>query len=351
MRKFWKGAVVILVSVILLSTIVSAANIKNEKEKMVETSSGRRVVWYNYPHQEDSVESLFYPSSEDWGSYVADNLFGFNEFVTQVKWWGISKDSTNQPCDPTGMLFHIFFFENDHGEPGDTTAMYTSIVPDTYDTGRIYENHYPLWEFTFQLNPGVQLNDHWIALFSAGSPYGAIFFWSNAWGTGDALMYPSGNPISDSVAFELSKDYPTDPVSKLKHWTYIEWRGSKANEYVYAMVDIENYGDPGSILDWEITEWPNWGSDWSFNPMDGDYLLLGDSQDIYIQMKAPNTWGREKYGKIKVINTRDPPDYIEIEVVLSTYKSKEKNNPFINYLTNHQNMFPMLRQLIQRLGV
>jgi len=132
----------------------------------------------------------------------------------------------------------------------------------------------------------------------------------------------------------------------------IHFENVGAGKQLTGTFQVSNCGDDGSELDWSVDEWPTWGTGWTFNPASGTGLTPAQSWiDVVVTFNAPNEQN-EFTGVIKVINTNNPADYCEIDVYVLTPKTKQyMNNPFINFLKNHENMFPILQKLLQRLGL
>lgn len=86
---------------------------------------------------------------------------------------------------------------------------------------------------------------------------------------------------------------------------------------------VENIGDEGSKLDWEVVDWPTWGSSWDISPSSGNDLEKGDVVTITVDFNAPNEPGF-KSGKIKVVNKEKPSDYDEVTVSVNVKKSRSR---------------------------
>jgi len=109
---------------------------------------------------------------------------------------------------------------------------------------------------------------------------------------------------------------------------------------------IENIGDPGSKLDWEITEYPSWGI-WSFEPEGGDDLTPEKGAiTVDITIIAPDVQNRRFDGQVKIVNKGDSNDYEIIQVSLATPKNKAINPLFLRFMENHPHMFPILRYIL-----
>ena len=107
----------------------------------------------------------------------------------------------------------------------------------------------------------------------------------------------------------------------------------------------------GGLLDWKITDEPSWGT-WTFDPSEGDDLAPGDPVIVQVTVVAP----KEKddwTSTITVTNMENPDDTCTIDVSMTTPRNKafDINLLFLRFLEQHPYMFPILRLLLQRLGL
>jgi hypothetical protein len=113
---------------------------------------------------------------------------------------------------------------------------------------------------------------------------------------------------------------------------------------------VENIGKSGSKLDWEIVDWPTWGS-WSFSPESGSDLEPNDEPiTVEVTCTSPDKKNVEYTGKIKILNLENPDDYCYIDIELSTPKNKYYNHNFrlANWFFEHfSNLFPMIKYIFQ----
>ncbi len=111
---------------------------------------------------------------------------------------------------------------------------------------------------------------------------------------------------------------------------------------------VENAGDSGSELDWEVTEYPDWGSDWTFTPASGTGLTPeAGPVTVDVSFVAPPDSETEFFGDIKVVNSNDVSDFCRIDVYVLTPRSKTVNFPlFYRIFERFPNAFPVLRQLL-----
>ena len=175
-------------------------------------------------------------------------------------------------------------------------------------------------------------------------------FWSNYTGTDS-----DGDGIGDtpySIMGGTNQD--RYPYLKYKGWLQadldcdrnLSWIQVKPGDTVLGSFTVENIGDSGSILDWEIVESPEWGI-WTFTPEEGDDLTPEDgSITVTVSVVAPDKKNKEFSGEITIVNKENSSDYEIISISLTTPKNKETNSPFLQFLENHPRLFPLLRQLL-----
>ena len=100
---------------------------------------------------------------------------------------------------------------------------------------------------------------------------------------------------------------------------------------------VENAGSPGSLLHWEITEYPEWGT-WTFTPSSGIHLTPEQGQvTVNISIIAPEKKNREYNGYIKITNLDNTTDCDIIQVTLAT--SYKPHSILYNILQNLRERF------------
>jgi hypothetical protein len=105
----------------------------------------------------------------------------------------------------------------------------------------------------------------------------------------------------------------------------LEWTNVIPCETVTGSFMVNNIGEASSNLDWEITEWPTWGT-WTFTPSDGNNLKPEEGPvTINVTVEVPNEENHLFTGEVKVVNIENNSDYSTILVSLETgYKIHEK---------------------------
>lgn len=128
----------------------------------------------------------------------------------------------------------------------------------------------------------------------------------------------------------------------------LSWTDVKPGELVTGTFTVENIGATGSLLDWEIIDWPTWGT-WTFSPSSGNDLKPSHgSVDIYVEVLAPNQKNQQFTGEVRITNKADATDYCIIDVSLATPKNKAFNTDllFLRFLEQDPYIFPIFRQLL-----
>jgi hypothetical protein len=108
---------------------------------------------------------------------------------------------------------------------------------------------------------------------------------------------------------------------------------------------VGNIGDPGSLLNWQVTSWPAWGT-WTFSPSSGTGLAAGSWTTVTATCVAPNQPNQEFTGEIEVCNTDDPTDCCKIPVTLKTPRARQVNPLFVILLEIFIEQFPMLNWIL-----
>jgi hypothetical protein len=111
---------------------------------------------------------------------------------------------------------------------------------------------------------------------------------------------------------------------------------------------VENAGTTGSLLNWEITSFPDWGT-WTFTPPSGISLTPEQGPvTINVSVVAPAKKNREYSGYIKVTNTDNPTDCYIVQITLATpYKPHSFLLDVLQTLMERfPHGFPMLRLLL-----
>ena len=119
------------------------------------------------------------------------------------------------------------------------------------------------------------------------------------------------------------------------------WKKVKPEATVNATFQVSNIGENGSLLNWEVSEFPTWGN-WTFTPSSGTDLAAGDNVTITAEVIAPPEKKKTFTGKVKIINSDDPTDFCEIDISLKTPRARAINGFTLLQL--------ILQKILNRLG-
>ena len=159
----------------------------------------------------------------------------------------------------------------------------------------------------------------------------------------DGSVVEAGIDAFKAFTFECNDQ----AIADLECTGSLGWMKVDPGETLTGTFTIENNGDTGSKLDWEITEWPEWGT-WTFTPESGEDLKPEDGQiDVEIELVAPSQPNQQYEGTIKVENSENPTDFHVFEFTLTTPRVKLVNQMFIfRILRAFILQFPLIEQII-----
>ena len=127
------------------------------------------------------------------------------------------------------------------------------------------------------------------------------------------------------------------------------WTDVKPGEIVTGSFTVENIGTPLSYLNWEIVQWPTWGT-WTLTPSSGINLKPEDGVvNVQISVEAPHSdIPDEYYGEIRIINQDNPDDHCKINARLVTPKCKNiVNSHPLQFLKEILQNFPFIQWLLE----
>ncbi len=155
-------------------------------------------------------------------------------------------------------------------------------------------------------------------------------------------LNPYPGPLMNQV-FKIVYIPPEEPTegANLDCTGSLSWSSVQLEQTVNGTFQVQNIGDPGSALSWEIdTASIPWGT-WSFSPESGEGLTPEDGAvTVQVSVIAPNEKNREFTGFIHVQNTQDPQDFDVVQVYLKTLKPSP---PSLAY------GWPIVQQFIQKI--
>jgi len=169
-------------------------------------------------------------------------------------------------------------------------------------------------------------NNEWKPVSGYIGPYS--YLWNYEWNTsnisdGIHTIYAKsydGKYYSETVEVEVMVD--NVPDADLVCTANLNWNDIVPGSMIEGEIIVENNGDFDSLLDWEIIEYPNWGT-WNFNPQQGQNLTPEDGTKIIeVILTAPLDENKIFDGEIKIVNKNNQEDLEIISVSLATPKNK-----------------------------
>jgi len=143
----------------------------------------------------------------------------------------------------------------------------------------------------------------------------------NAYGTsycGDLRVENTENPNYDFKMLHYNLT-TRDAIPDLSCSGSLSWTNVIPETTVTGSFTVENIGNPTSELDWQITEWPSWGTSWTFVPSSGTGLTPEDGfVTIQVSVVAPDQYDETYTGQVKIANLENSSDYCFIPVSLTT---------------------------------
>jgi outer membrane protein assembly factor BamB len=177
--------------------------------------------------------------------------------------------------------------------------------------------------------------------------------------TTDGSIY-SSPAVADGNVYVCSRDgyvycfgegklYPDLECNGELTWNKLKPLSNRTGSFT-----VKNIGDPGSLLNWEIVDWPEWG-EWTFTPMKGNNLRPKDGEitvNVSLDLSKNAAFSYEKEcnrgytGEVKIVNKENSSDFCTIKVYLRTNKNRFFNTPFLNWINSHLFLFPILQKLL-----
>ena len=181
---------------------------------------------------------------------------------------------------------------------------------------------------------GYNTDDFYHLNFGWGGPYNGWYLLPDE--------IPYGLTVLEGVIVDIMYDHvgPQVQCNGSIHLTNVTPSASITESFT-----VENAGTPGSLLSWEITSYPNWGT-WTFTPSSGTSLTPEQGPiAINVSVVAPEKKNRDYNGFIKVTNTDNPTDCYIVQITLATpYKPHSFLLDILQALMERfPHAFPMLR--------
>jgi hypothetical protein len=122
-----------------------------------------------------------------------------------------------------------------------------------------------------------------------------------------------------------------DPKPDLDCDGELTWADVEPGSTVEGAFTVENIGDNGSLLNWEIESYPEWGT-WISIPSSGDNLTPENGAvTVWVECIAPEVIEETLWGEIKIINRENTSDYCTVSAVIM--KPRSENSQLVEITT------------------
>ena len=261
---------------------------------------------------------------------------------------------------------NILVFNNGVNRPGPDYSTIDEIIPPIDSNG------------TYQLEPGEAFgpvqpvwsyNTDFYAFYISGCQ--RIHNGNTIICHGPAGKFFEVNPGKE-IVWDYTNPYPNflqNTVFKLNYYTpeenqnpekpnldvqgYLSWNNVKTTGTVNGNFKIENTGGNISKLNWEIKEYPDWGT-WTINPNSGENLTVGNGPiDVQVSVEVPNIKDTKFEGVIRVENKEDPYDFDTVFIYLKTPRNKSEEsgfNLFSDLFFKNLKLLPIIKLIIRTIN-
>jgi hypothetical protein len=292
---------------------------------------GYKQVEYNrydfniYYHDYHGWRDTFNECSEAVNAFIAtrDEVLQAVSFYTatdDVTYTAIIYDSFengefhNELSKTMGVVDHVGFHTRELDNPvsltgGDEFYIYLKLSAGGHPYDRTSE--VPVLLGTMQSD---------IIVESISNPGESYYYNGSAWL--DFYNYSFTDPSYDGTANFCIKGLAYG-VADLECTGMLSWTNVRPGSQVTGSITVENKGEPFSNLDWEISEYPDWGN-WIFTPSHGNNVKPHHGPiTIDVIVEAPELQKQDFKGEIKIVNKKNTNDSNILTISLTTPLIKE----------------------------
>lgn len=292
-----------------------------------------------------------------YGDWMHTNSVDYNE-------------NTNQIVISSRLLNEIYVIDRETGE-----IVYRWGNPQNYrapGNRQLFEQHDARWTddgniliFNNGVDRGYSTVDE-IVPYGNNNPIWTYDCGGYEWQMSGSQRIPNGNTIvckgvsgtcqevtpDSQVIWQYTNPYPSYAMNDFFKFEYylpedviledldctgsLTWSDISPGDTIQGSFKVKNIGLSNSTLDWEITDYPDWGS-WTFSQESGTGLRPEDGElEINVSIVTPNQPNTEFSGYVFVYNQNDPDDYDVVPISLKLENSLSKSSSFFVFDTSSQ---------------
>jgi hypothetical protein len=277
-----------------------------------------------YDAGSSSEQKLFRQHDATWideGCPGEGNILVFNNGANRP---GSHYSTVDEIIPPVNEFGEYYLEEGDAYGPESQTWMYTGNPPTSF-----YSDHL---SGAWRLPSGNTL----ITNGAQGRLFEVTPLGQSVW------QYNTGGQLF-KVVYIPPEEPPEPEIPDLDCQGVINYVDVNSGSTVDGTFEVSNKGGPGSILNWEIESYPDWGT-WTFSPESGVDLHPEDEAiTVELSIIIPQELDTFFEGYIKVINKDDAEDSDLIPVYIKTPRQKTIDIIFLKYFRN----FPFISLIMK----
>jgi hypothetical protein len=350
-KKIMKGASVLLIAaVMILSTLAVTANtndVQKQQGILEEVSVTAMSLSTNKISYSNTLQTgVFFDGFEDYPDFVVDDFPPWNTVdldgdatygMTGVEWLNayytgaymvFNPSQTNPPIDDSHPAFSgekyascwasVSMPNNDWLispaftlEEDGTFSFWARSLTDEYGLERM-----KVGVSTTDMEPSS------FEIISTGAYIEVPVAWTQyTYDLSDyngETVYLAINCVSDDAFSLFIDDFEVTGVAigqpELGCSGSLAWTGVTPGDNVTGSFNVNNIGDAGTVLNWEIESFPDWGT-WTFTPSSGATTA---TTAVDVEVIAPMDQETEFTGEVKIINSDNASEFCIIDVALAT---------------------------------
>jgi len=318
--------------------------------------------------EQPAYEHVYYHDYHGWRDTMIDCHEAFNSFTTTadeiletVSFYVAADDVTytivvydrfengelmDELSEKSGSINYTGFHTVDLDNPVGFTA-----GDDFYIYLRLSNGGHP-YDRTSEVSVLLGATGSPVTIESASNPGESYYYSNSKWQ--DLYSYDFSNYQWDGTANFCIKGLTNTwipPESNLDSEGNLNWIDVKPRSTITSSFTVSNIGEDNSSLDWEIVEWPSWGT-WTFTPSQGNNLKpVSGPFTVDVFVKAPDDRDQNFSGAIKIVNKENNIDYELIQVSLATPANKNLLNSQILQFLEEILKLPLLERVEKLLSI